>query len=65
LLNNRLSYRQRFHDFNFYVFKVKGIYYVGGFGGYNYIGWLPLELYQKAIPEKTNEEEPRFKYMPL
>ncbi|KAL0142644.1 pyridoxamine 5'-phosphate oxidase-domain-containing protein [Mucor lusitanicus] len=37
-----------FHDFNFYEFHVKGIYYVGGFGGLNYIGWIPLDLYQTA-----------------
>ncbi|KAI9282565.1 pyridoxamine 5'-phosphate oxidase-domain-containing protein [Sporodiniella umbellata] len=38
---------QKFHDFNFYEFHVQSIYYVGGYGGLNYIGWLPLELYQR------------------
>ncbi|OBZ84842.1 Protein CREG1 [Choanephora cucurbitarum] len=37
-----------FHDFRFYEFHVEKIYYVGGFGGLNYIGWIPIELYRKA-----------------
>ncbi|CEP18236.1 hypothetical protein [Parasitella parasitica] len=37
-----------FHDFHFYEFQVKGIYYVGGFGGLNYIGWIPVDLYRAA-----------------
>jgi hypothetical protein len=41
-------FRHSFHDFNFYEFQVQGIYYVGGFGGINYIGWIPVDLYQKA-----------------
>ncbi|KAI8982037.1 pyridoxamine 5'-phosphate oxidase-domain-containing protein [Mycotypha africana] len=39
---------RRFHDFNFYEFHVQGLYYVGGFGGLNYIGWIPLEIYKHA-----------------
>lgn len=41
-------HRNVFHDFKFYEFQVQGIYYVGGFGGINYIGWIPVDLYQKA-----------------
>ncbi|SAM03378.1 hypothetical protein [Absidia glauca] len=39
---------ERFHDFAFYRLEVKSIYYVGGFGGINYIGWIPLHLYQDS-----------------
>ncbi|KAI8371537.1 pyridoxamine 5'-phosphate oxidase-domain-containing protein [Radiomyces spectabilis] len=39
---------QQFHDFHFYRFQVESLYYVGGFGGINYIGWLPLHKYQHA-----------------
>ncbi|KAI9019396.1 pyridoxamine 5'-phosphate oxidase-domain-containing protein [Phycomyces nitens] len=42
---------QKFHDFKFYKLKVKAIYYVGGYGGLNYIGWIPLSIYQEAQPE--------------
>jgi hypothetical protein len=35
-----------FHDFHFYRLRVKGIYYVGGFGGLHYIGWVPEETYR-------------------
>lgn len=41
-----VAYRRSFHDFHFYELQVKEIYYVGGFGGLNYIGWIPRELYQ-------------------
>ncbi|KAF7726606.1 hypothetical protein EC973_008570 [Apophysomyces ossiformis] len=37
-----------FKDFNPYIFRVKSIYYIGGFGGLNYIGWIPLPIYQQA-----------------
>lgn len=43
-----MSFRERFHDFAFYRLEVKSIYYVGGFGGINYIGWIPLHLYQDS-----------------
>ncbi|CDH50873.1 hypothetical protein RO3G_06938 [Lichtheimia corymbifera JMRC:FSU:9682] len=43
-----------FHDFNFYELQVKEIYYVGGFGGLNYIGWIPLELYQGSGEAKKD-----------
>lgn len=51
-------YRRSFHDFHFYELQVKDIYYVGGFGGLNYIGWIPLELYQGSGEAK---EDTRFR----
>ncbi|KAL1743854.1 pyridoxamine 5'-phosphate oxidase-domain-containing protein [Schizophyllum fasciatum] len=30
------------------VFDVQTIYFVGGFGGAHYIGYIPLEVYQQA-----------------
>ncbi|KAG1057154.1 hypothetical protein G6F46_002411 [Rhizopus delemar] len=41
------KYWHKMHDFHFYQFHVQSIYYVGGFGGLNYIGWIPLRLYQQ------------------
>jgi hypothetical protein len=42
---------------------VKGIYYIGGFGGINYIGWIPLEIYQNVPLEEEAEEheEPKLR----
>lgn len=45
-----------FHDFHFYEFHVKGMYYVGGFGGINYIGWIPVDIYQNAAGGSHSEE---------
>ncbi|KAI9359113.1 pyridoxamine 5'-phosphate oxidase-domain-containing protein [Pilaira anomala] len=41
-----------FHDFHFYEFQVQNMYYVGGFGGINYIGWIPAHIYRNAHPHK-------------
>jgi len=49
-----------FHDFHFYRLRVKGIYYVGGFGGLHYIGWVPEETYHAARPQDGREMEGRF-----
>lgn len=45
----------KFHDFNFYEFQVHGMYYVGGFGGINYIGWIPADVYHNAKPETPSK----------
>ncbi|KAF9357683.1 hypothetical protein BGX34_009269 [Mortierella sp. NVP85] len=37
-----------FHDFKWYHFKIEDIYYVGGFGGLHYIGWIDVETYYRA-----------------
>ncbi|CAG8544788.1 2541_t:CDS:2 [Paraglomus occultum] len=45
----------RSHDFAFYRFIVKDIYYVGGFGGLHYIGWIDKHLYFDAnVHENLN-----------
>lgn len=31
-------------------FDPESVYFVGGFGGRHYIGFIPMELYQNAIP---------------
>ncbi|KZT70976.1 hypothetical protein DAEQUDRAFT_724725 [Daedalea quercina L-15889] len=33
-------------------FDAESIYYVGGFGGLHYIGYIPMDLYQKASPAR-------------
>ncbi|CAO3622104.1 unnamed protein product [Mucor hiemalis] len=45
----------KFHDFNFYEFQVHGMYYVGGFGGINYIGWIPAKVYHNATPQTPSK----------
>lgn len=51
-LKTNLNNRKSFHDFRFYEFQVQGMYYVGGFGGTNYIGWIPAHIYHDAHPRK-------------
>ena len=36
------------HAFKFYRFVPTQMHYVGGFGGSHYIGWLNVDMYQKA-----------------
>ncbi|KAI7850836.1 hypothetical protein BDC45DRAFT_517262 [Circinella umbellata] len=44
-----------FNDFKFYVLHVKACYYVGGYGGMNYIGWLPMNEYRQVTSSTTLE----------
>ncbi|KAF9537418.1 hypothetical protein EC957_008297 [Mortierella hygrophila] len=37
-----------FHDFKWYNFDIEEIYYIGGFGGIHYIGWIPVDTYYNA-----------------
>ncbi|KAF9972510.1 hypothetical protein BGZ73_004350 [Actinomortierella ambigua] len=37
-----------FHDFAWYTFEIESIYYIGGFGGLHYIGWIPVDTYFAA-----------------
>ncbi|KAF9164334.1 hypothetical protein DFQ27_001767 [Actinomortierella ambigua] len=37
-----------FHDFEWYTFEIDSIYYIGGFGGIHYIGWIPVDTYYAA-----------------
>ncbi|KAG0231837.1 pyridoxamine 5'-phosphate oxidase-domain-containing protein [Mortierella sp. GBAus27b] len=39
-----------FHDFKWYQMEIKDIYYVGGFGGLHYIGWIDTETYLVQSP---------------
>ncbi|KAF9910078.1 hypothetical protein EC991_007409 [Linnemannia zychae] len=37
-----------FHDFKWYNLEIEEIYYIGGFGGIHYIGWIDVDTYYKA-----------------
>ncbi|OZJ02036.1 hypothetical protein BZG36_05078 [Bifiguratus adelaidae] len=41
-----------FHDFHFYTFSVEKIYYIGGFGGLHYLGFLDMKTYRQAQPRE-------------
>jgi len=41
-----------FHDAHWARFDPSSLYYVGGFGGEHYIGYVPLDLYQSAVPDE-------------
>ncbi|KAG0311522.1 hypothetical protein BGZ99_010111 [Dissophora globulifera] len=43
-----------FHDFKWYHLEIKDIYYIGGFGGIHYIGWIDTETYH-------SKEQPQFR----
>ncbi|KAI1318759.1 hypothetical protein EDD11_005830 [Mortierella claussenii] len=47
-----------FHDFKWYHMDIKEIYYVGGFGGIHYIGWIDVDTYYevKHFVSKSNQE---------
>lgn len=38
------------HDFNFWVFHIDTIRYIGGYGNLHYIGDIPLQTYLQASP---------------
>ncbi|KAG0249713.1 hypothetical protein BG011_009002 [Mortierella polycephala] len=40
-----------FHDFKWYTLEVEEIYYVGGFGGAHYIGFIDVDTYRRASPD--------------
>ncbi|KAK3818159.1 MAG: pyridoxamine 5'-phosphate oxidase-domain-containing protein [Linnemannia gamsii] len=37
-----------FHDFKWYNLEIDEIYYIGGFGGIHYIGWIDVDTYFNA-----------------
>ncbi|GJJ68015.1 heme iron utilization protein [Entomortierella parvispora] len=37
-----------FHDFKWYNMEIDDIYYIGGFGGIHYIGWIDVATYYGA-----------------
>jgi len=37
-----------FHDFKWYTVEIDDIYYIGGFGGIHYIGWIDVATYYGA-----------------
>ncbi|KAF9934741.1 hypothetical protein FBU30_000599 [Linnemannia zychae] len=40
--------RSGFHDFKWYNLEVEDVYYIGGFGGIHYIGWIDVDVYYNA-----------------
>ncbi|KAG9320631.1 hypothetical protein KVV02_002811 [Mortierella alpina] len=44
-----------FHDFKWYSLDVEQVYYVGGFGGAHYIGWIDKETYLGASARREEE----------
>ncbi|KAF8540250.1 pyridoxamine 5'-phosphate oxidase-domain-containing protein [Trichophaea hybrida] len=38
----------KFHGTYWVRFEVKSVYWIGGFGGIAYIGWIPTEVYRKV-----------------
>ncbi|KAF9991498.1 hypothetical protein BGZ79_004400, partial [Entomortierella chlamydospora] len=49
--------RNGFHDFKWYQLEIKEIYYIGGFGGIHYIGWIDVETYYKQQQQEEEEQE--------
>ncbi|KAG0235491.1 hypothetical protein BGW41_000736 [Actinomortierella wolfii] len=45
-----------FHDFQWYTFEIESIYYIGGFGGLHYIGWIPVDTYY-AVDAAVNKKD--------
>ncbi|KXS18714.1 hypothetical protein M427DRAFT_132646 [Gonapodya prolifera JEL478] len=37
-----------FHDFKWHKLRPTGLYWIGGFGGLHYIGWVDIALYRNA-----------------
>ncbi|KAI8603047.1 pyridoxamine 5'-phosphate oxidase-domain-containing protein [Dissophora ornata] len=46
-----------FHDFKWYLLKIDAIYYVGGFGGIHYIGWIDVDTYYASIQDGFSETQ--------
>lgn len=44
-----------FHDFKWYSLEVEQVYYVGGFGGAHYIGWIDKQTYLDASARREEE----------
>jgi len=44
-----------FHDFKWYSLEVEQVYYVGGFGGAHYIGWIDKQTYLGASARREKE----------
>ncbi|KAF9348385.1 hypothetical protein BGX26_000213 [Mortierella sp. AD094] len=49
--------RNGFHDFKWYHLEIKEIYYIGGFGGIHYIGWIDVETYYGQQQDKEQEQD--------
>ncbi|KAF9579758.1 hypothetical protein BGW38_003858 [Lunasporangiospora selenospora] len=50
-----------FHDFKWYTLDIQEMYYIGGFGGIHYIGWIDVDAYYQSRPRiasrpKSDEE---------
>ncbi|KAF9896671.1 hypothetical protein BX616_006981, partial [Lobosporangium transversale] len=46
-----------FHDFKWYHLEIEEIYYIGGFGGIHYIGWIDVDTYYEAKQLKENKPD--------
>ncbi|KAG0208357.1 hypothetical protein BGX28_000651 [Mortierella sp. GBA30] len=44
-----------FHDFKWYNLEIQEIYYVGGFGGAHYIGWIDVNTYLGASARRSDD----------
>ncbi len=44
-----------FHDFKWYSLEVEQVYYVGGFGGAHYIGWIDKQTYLGASARREEQ----------
>ncbi|KAL1924169.1 uncharacterized protein VTP21DRAFT_7204 [Calcarisporiella thermophila] len=51
-----------FHDFHFYRLRTRGVYYIGGFGGLHYIGYINNELYHSSHPTELVFQRARFSH---
>ncbi|KAF9111443.1 hypothetical protein BGX27_004923 [Mortierella sp. AM989] len=49
--------RSGFHDFKWYNLEIKEIYYIGGFGGIHYIGWIDVGTYYAQQQKQVDERE--------
>jgi hypothetical protein len=43
-----------FHDFKWYNLEIEEIYYIGGFGGIHYIGWIDVDTYYSATANSNS-----------
>ncbi|KAF9201971.1 hypothetical protein BGZ49_007844 [Haplosporangium sp. Z 27] len=49
--------RNGFHDFRWYNLEIKEIYYIGGFGGIHYIGWIDVATYYNQEQGREREDD--------
>ncbi|KAF9409370.1 hypothetical protein BGZ76_005702 [Entomortierella beljakovae] len=52
--------RSGFHDFKWYNMEINDIYYIGGFGGIHYIGWIDVETYFNQQQQQKHQQKEIF-----